>query len=86
MELQEFKAAMGVTKLQFHKSKRSDRAIASGAKFKLVTGDGFDASQPAYVYANNTDLAQSDEDVAAGIQLYWLSNKSGEAANPAFEL
>jgi len=57
MELQEFKAAMGVTKLQFHKSKRSDRAIA-----------------------------QSDEDVAAGIQLYWLSNKSGEAANPAFEL
>jgi hypothetical protein len=86
MELQEFKTAMGVSKLQFHKSKSSDRAIASGAKFKLVTGEGFDPSKPAYVYENNTDLEQSEEDIAAGIQLYWLSNKDGAAANPAFEL
>ena len=86
MDLKEFKTAMGVDKLKFHNSKSSGRAIASGLKFKLVTSVGFDQEKPAYVYENNTDLAQSEEDVAAGITLYWLSNKDGAGAEAAFEL
>jgi len=75
----EFKAAQGVAKLSFYKSKTTNRHVASNNVFMLVTTDDFDASKPGHVYKANEE-AQAGSELA----LYWLSNKA--QADAAFEL
>lgn len=83
MTIAEFKAQFNQPKLDFFASKSNPgRNVASfqhnQKEIKLITKDGFDFKQPAYVYLNNILVDKDTAEVVSN--LYWVTNSVGEAA------
>jgi len=52
MNLTEFKAQNGIEKLNFYKSKQSNRMVASHGNISIVTTEDFDPKKEQMVYDN----------------------------------
>ena len=58
MNLQEFKKANGIDKLNLYKSTKSGRLVGSHGEISIVTSEDFDASKEIMVYSNPAAEAQ----------------------------